>query len=258
MNALPPRSPPRSATPPSPLGVSRIEELRALVARIERGVGPRGDPQQVVPIAPPIDRILPEGGLAKGAVHEVLVADPGAAAAFAVLLAARMGGVVLWLDRVPDAYPPGLLALGLPPELLLVAHAADARDLLWGAEEALRSGALGSVIAFLDRLDLASSRRLQLAAEAGGTLGLLLRPDRARPAPSSAATRWRVGAAPGGGAVAWSVELLRSRNGRVGRWRTVLAQTGLAQTGLAQAGLAQAGLNAHDLDEAGDKAGDEA
>lgn len=194
------------------------------VARIERGSTSR-EAVPAIPTAPAIDHVLPEGGLARGAVHEVLEGEAGAAAGFACVLAARAGGTVLWLDRLPDPYPPGLLALGLPPDRLLVGGCADAADRLWAVEEGLRSGALGAVIARLDRLDLAASRRLQLAAEAGGTVGLLLRPDRARPPPSSAATRWRVEAVCGGGQIRWRVGLVRSKGGRTGAWEVGVIST---------------------------------
>lgn len=84
---------------------------------------------------------------------------------------------------------------------------------------ALRSPAVAAVIADASGLDMASSRRLQLAAEAGlerggGGLALLVRPpDEAREL-SAAATRWRVACVPATGRSArWSLELLRRKGG---------------------------------------------
>lgn len=105
-------------------------------------------------------------------------------------------------------------------------------DALWAMEEALRCPAVtGAVLALAweanrqagdDRLDLTATRRLQLAAETSGSLGLLLRPDTADPAPTAAVTRWRVGPLPTAQAGTglddprWQLELLRARGGKPG------------------------------------------
>ena len=72
-----------------------------------------------------------------------------------------------------------------------VLHAACplAADVLWAAETALRSGAVSTVIIVCEKSPgLTNFRRLQLAALAGKSLGLLIV---ARPAHSTAAeTRW--------------------------------------------------------------------
>jgi protein ImuA len=72
---------------------------------------------------------------------------------------------------------------------------------------------------------MASARRLQLAAEEGGTAALMLKRWRRSgedplAAPSSAMTRWRIGCAPstalpfeGLGRARWRVELARQRGG---------------------------------------------
>ena len=81
-------------------------------------------------------------------------------------------------------------------------------------------------VAEIARLSMTASRRLQLAAEAGGTLGLAVPPlPRSRPAdafalPSAAVTRWRVSArpsaplpVPGIGRARWLLQLIRCRAG---------------------------------------------
>jgi protein ImuA len=100
-------------------------------------------------------------------------------------------------------------------------------------EEALRCPAVAGALLTLSDIDLTAARRLQLAAEAGGALGLLLRPDTEEPGPSAALTRWRVNALPslGGnqhtlGDPRWSLDLLRCRSGQprswTATWRTTL------------------------------------
>jgi protein ImuA len=85
---------------------------------------------------------------------------------------------------------------------------------------------VGAALLVAGALDLTAARRLQLAAEAGGVLGLLLRPDEDNAAPTAALTRWRIGAAPSDshsphalGDPTWNLDLLRCRGGRSASWR---------------------------------------
>src|SRR2546423_471989 len=67
------------------------------------------------------------------------------------------------------------------------------------------------------RLTRVGARRLQLAAEAGGGVGLLLRPARSAQH-YAAATRWLVAPTCGEASVQrWRVELVHGHGGRVGR-----------------------------------------
>ena len=72
-----------------------LAALRARITRLERGETAHA--AGVVPLCEPIDRTLPGGGLARAAIHEVLVADQGAAAAFCALILARLQGTVVWI-----------------------------------------------------------------------------------------------------------------------------------------------------------------
>ncbi|WP_431270086.1 hypothetical protein [Dankookia sp. P2] len=170
-----------------------LAALRARIARLTAAApGPRATAS---PLCSAIDQRLPGGGLARAAVHEVLAADPGAAAGFCGLLLARARGTVLWIAAEPDAWPPrpgALRPLARRPGAGAGAAAAGCA-LGDGGEPALprhRRRAAGG-----ERADLTAARRLQLAAEAGGAIGLLLRPDGEAEAGATAAlTRWRVGA----------------------------------------------------------------
>ncbi|MFC7543855.1 hypothetical protein ACFQU2_36545 [Siccirubricoccus deserti] len=58
-----------------------------------------------------------------------------------------------------------------------------------------------------------------MAAEAGGALGLVLRPDAACADHTAAVTRWRIGSLGAGHGLddpRWQLELLRVRGGRPG------------------------------------------
>jgi protein ImuA len=120
-------------------------------------------------------------------------------------------------------FAPGLAQAGLSPDRLLVAEAGSDADVLAVMEEGLRHGALAAVVGEIGRAGLTETRRLQLAAEEGGTMALLLRRWRKGDPlaePSSALTRWRIGSAPsaplampGIGRARWLVELARQRGG---------------------------------------------
>ncbi len=202
-----------------------LERLRRQVARLEGAAQARvGAP---VPIASGIDGALPGGGLARAAIHEILASDPGVCGAFCGLVLGRAGGHACWIEEQPEPYPPGLVAFGLDPARLIVVRAGRS-DLLWATEECLRCNALAAVVAVLPAFDLAAGRRLQLAAEAGGTLGLLVRPDHDPLLPSAARTRWRISPLPGAAEPAhlvpaphWRIELLRVRGGHPGCWDVV-------------------------------------
>jgi hypothetical protein len=83
---------------------------------------------------------------------------------------------------------------------------------LWAIDLALRSGALAAVVADGSKLDMAATRRLQLAAEHGGALALLARPPRELDRLSAASTRWIVRSVPSPGRwPRWSIELCRCK-----------------------------------------------
>jgi protein ImuA len=226
--------------PPSPPGAAqrrRLERLRAALARLEPRAAGAGT--AVLPLGlAAIDRALPGGGLPLGCLHELHGAPRQAAAAgFAAALLGRLlgaAGHALWIGPRSELFGPGLAALGLPPERLLVVRARGRDAILWALEEALRSPGLVAALAEVDRLDLTRSRRLQLAAEAKGVSAFLLRPPLAEAGAgaSAAVTRWRISAAPsaaGGrvlGAPVWRVELLRCRGGRSGSWRVAWREEG--------------------------------
>lgn len=175
-----------------------------------------------IPLCDAINRSLPGGGLARGALHEVLAADSGAAAAFCALILARAAGTVVWISPAPDAWPPGLAAFGLDPADLVLVEAKQPRDGLWALEEVLRSPAIAGALLVVrgPPPDMVAGRRLQLAAESGGGIGLLLLPDMAVLPPSPARTRWRLDAAPvqDRERPCWDVSLLRCNGGRPGAW----------------------------------------
>jgi protein ImuA len=206
-----------------------IESLRAQIRRIEARHRPAGS---VLPFGlAEIDSRLPGGGLALGALHEVAgggngAIDGAAAALFAAGIAARTRGHVLWCVARQDLFAPALAQAGLAPDRVIYVEAGDEKTLLACFEEGLRHGGLGATIAEVARLSMTDSRRLQLAAESFGTIGVAIRRWRRQAEavdfgqPTAAVTRWRVTAlpstplpVPGVGRARWQVELIRCRAG---------------------------------------------
>jgi protein ImuA len=222
--------------------LSRPEHLAALRAEVQkiegRSGGARG-PALPLGVAE-VDARLAGGGLAGAALHEVAARSPSfgddaAATLFLAALAARkaradeaeQGGVatILWALARRDLFAPGLAGAGLGPDRLLYAECRDDAEVLAVMEEGLRHGGLAAVVAEVGRCAMAAGRRLQLAAEEGGTLALMMRRWRRAERdplaePSPAVTRWRVGCAPsaplphaGIGRARWHVDLARQRGG---------------------------------------------
>ncbi len=219
--------------------LDRLRQTLASVDPSRRPAMPGGGRE--VGLEPGLDAVL-GGGLACGCLHELAPAgalDLAATTGFAMALARlanRDRGETLWI--VTDfavcegggPYGPGLDLFGLDSRRLIVLRVPRAADALWAMEEALRCGALGSVVAELTGeaagADLTATRRLSLAAREGqgAALGLLLRQGGSA-LPSAAATRWHVAAAPsepdrfgGLGPPRFDLSLVKNRRGPCGRW----------------------------------------
>lgn len=151
-----------------------------------------------------------EGGLARGAVHEIIphaTGDATTAIAFALMLATRASPAkasILWIatdaqlrrDGLP--YGPGLVELGMSADQIMMVAAPDVPACLKAAGDAIGCTAVAALIVDAGdtpRLDLTISRRLALAAERSGVTAFLLRAGHG-PIASAAASRWQVAAAP--------------------------------------------------------------
>jgi protein ImuA len=239
---------PSALTGPAP----SLSVLRQAVAAIDPGraafsprFSPLGAQEGSLRLGvPALDDAL-QGGLSYGALHELAPASElqlGAAFGFGLAIAARAadgragGREVLCIAtdyaalEAGTPYGPGLDRLGLAMDRLILLRVAHPRDALWAFEEALKCPALAAVLAELPEAgsaaDLTATRRLSLAAQAGGGLGLLLR-HRLSPLSSAAMTRWQVAAAlsrpdrfGGLGGTSFDLSLQRNRRGRCGRWIT--------------------------------------
>ncbi len=172
-----------------------------------------------------LDRLLPEGGLRPGMMIEWLSSLSGSGAATLGLLCAREacreGGVLVVVDRSQTFYPPAAATWGVDLERLIVVRPKTVRDELWAAVQALHSPVVAAMWGKFERLESRAFRRLQLAAEAGRTLGVLLRPAAARGQPTWANVRLEVSP--------WSAVCspLHEKNGQRTANQGRLAQVGL-------------------------------
>ncbi|MCU0935121.1 MAG: translesion DNA synthesis-associated protein ImuA [Gammaproteobacteria bacterium] len=152
-------------------------------------------PAAVVPAGwPDLDGALPGGGWPQGALVELLSGRSGIGEVSLLLPAlahlAREGRPSAWIAPPHVPYAPALAGSGLDLARLVVVQ-AEAREALWAAEQALRSGLCGAVLAWPreSSLDERALRRLQLAAEEGRSLAILFRSDRCAGVPSPARLR---------------------------------------------------------------------
>lgn len=126
-----------------------------------------------------LDAIL-GGGLPGAAIHELVArTEAGGARTLALKLAWNLtrrapASAMLLIDPQGAFYPPAAATMGIDLDRLLVGRVATGRDALWLAEQALRCPALAAVVLWLRSIEPRSARRLQLAAEAGGSVGLLV------------------------------------------------------------------------------------
>lgn len=150
-------------------------------------------------------------------VHE---AEGRGRRAFALCQAARHPGPLVWI--LPAHIPELPMLRGLPQgvgERLHLFRPTGETDLLWCVEEALRASPVSLVIAEPEKpLSLTAGRRLQLAAEAGRTTGLLL----IREAAGSNATETRWACEPHASSTADSTllhwDLKKNKRGTLGSW----------------------------------------
>ena len=165
--------------------------------------------------------------LAKGRLHEC---TGRARRSFALMLAAKTRGPVIWISspHCPDQLNPAGIASIVDPGRFLFIKISHKGDMLWTMEETLRSGAVELIIADLPYLPaLTPIRRLQLAATAGGELGiaaplgLILTPDAG--GAQGVETRWILQPNAQEHYARWFLSRTKSRNSPPQMWH--IAQT---------------------------------
>ncbi len=204
--------------------ITRATVLRDLQAQIGRIEGAGRNPKGVEGVSSGfagLDGLLPRGGLAGGTLVEWLGAGAGSGAMTLALAVGgrvvRERGVLAIVGDRKTLFPPAAAALGVPLERTIVVQPDDWRTALWTWEQALRCEGIAVTIGRMEQTSDAVMRRLQLAVEAGGGMGFLVRPSDCRAETAWAEVRLLVKglASPASEAAGWRlrVELLRCRGG---------------------------------------------
>jgi protein ImuA len=163
-----------------------------------------------------LDASLPGGGWPMGAIAELLLEVLGIGELSLLMPAltqlAQAGRYIAWIAPPYLPYAPALVQRNLPLERMLIVQTGGAQESLWAAEQALRCPAIGAVLSWPPEIADKNVRRLQLAAEAGGSLGILYRGAEAARQHSPAALRLRLHATDDG----LDVSIHKCRGGRAG------------------------------------------
>jgi hypothetical protein len=140
-----------------------------------------------------LDANLPGGGWPVGAICELLLETMGIGELGLLVPAlARLvqaGRYIAWIAPPYLPYAPALAQAGLALKHVLVVQTRSVQESLWATEQTLRCPAFGAVLSWPSGIADKNVRRLQLAAEAGGSLGVLYRPAEAAREHSPAALR---------------------------------------------------------------------
>ena len=132
-----------------------------------------------------LDAELPGGGWPSGTLSEVLHEGVGIGEvtflAGALARASEANRLVAWINPPYLPYAPALAQAGLALDRCLVVRPANREDALWAAEQALKSGACGAVMLWLEEGaahrhdEYAWLRRLQMSAESGRSMAVFFR-----------------------------------------------------------------------------------
>ena len=157
--------------------LQQIERSRRLPAGKDRQ---QTDDEVVSTGISPLDKLLPAGGFRRGTIVEWLSEGGAAAADLLALLSAQpilqTGGALVVIDREANFYPPAASVVGMDLENMIVVRPNKTDEALWTLEQSLRSGGVAVSLCRIGRCSSRVFRRLQLAVEAGGGLGFLIRP----------------------------------------------------------------------------------
>jgi protein ImuA len=185
------------------------------------------------PVLGSIDSSFPNGVFPLASIHEFLTRSAEDIAAtfgfISCLLSSLMnkGGVTAWFSSSQAIFPAALKFFNVEPDKIIFINTKKPKELLWLVEEALKCEGLAAVVGEVAEVTFTESRRFQLAVEQSRVTGFLIRNNSRNINANACTARWKIspgpsimtGDLPGIGFPAWSIELLKIRNGKPGRWQ---------------------------------------
>jgi len=160
---------------------------------------------------PTLDAALPTGGWPEHAMTEILLPADGVGELQLVLpTLARLTREERTVMVISPPYVP--YVAGWEARGVVMSHVdivrADERDVLWAAEQCLRSASCAAVLAWPMHADDRSLRRLQVAADTGKAMAFVFRDRRHAVQASPAALRLELESTP-----SWQVRVRKCRGG---------------------------------------------
>ncbi len=144
-----------------------------------------------------LDQELPGSGWPASGITELLYRHSGIGElrvlmpAFAQLSQSQTRWI-LFVSPPYIPYAPALVQTGIDLSRVLICQPESPKDYLWVIEKALSSQSCSAVIAWPTKIHDRQVRRLQIAAKAGNSLGVLFRPESAAVNASPAELRIRL------------------------------------------------------------------
>jgi hypothetical protein len=190
-----------------------LEQLTKLCNLNREGVAP---PSIELTGFPELDAALPHGGWQSGTIVELMPAATGIGElrllmpAIAHITRSQRYVALIAPPYIPFA--PALVQHDVQLERLLIIRAERNEDALWSLEQVLRCTSFGAALAWPVSIKDKEIRRLQLAAEAGRSIGFVYRSVQAAREASPAAMRLQLHA----GSPGLTIDILKCRGGRSG------------------------------------------
>ena len=159
---------------------ARFKRAKRLLKRGESRLGRAGHHRTCPTGMSGLDEAL-GGGVPRGALCEMVSAGEGVGAVSLALRTARAAagerGTIFLIDPRGDFYPPAAVRMGIALQQLILVRPQRWAQAAWAMEQILRCGSVGATVGLFGVSEVRAVRRLQLAAEAGGHVGLLVHDD---------------------------------------------------------------------------------